>query len=142
MRVIFTDEISIKVGQERTSRVFVWRKKGEEYHKDCVNERKRSTGGMMFWGAFRKGKIGPRLFFKLEKGQKITSLVYRDQVLLGPLKIFMDESVSEGVQPIVMEDNALVHKGVNKELRSRLEWAEYEHPPNSPDLNPIEHIWA
>ena len=48
MRVIFTDEMSIKVGQERTSRVFVWRKKGEEYHKDCVNERKRSTGGMMF----------------------------------------------------------------------------------------------
>ena len=142
MHVIFTDEMSIKVGQEQTSQVFVWRKKGEEYHKDCVNERKRSTGGMIFWGAFRKGKIGPGLFFKLEKGQKITSLVYRDQVLLGPLKTFVDESVSEGVQPIVMEDNALVHKGVNKELRTRLGWTEYEHPPNSPDLNPIEHIWA
>ena len=61
MHVIFTDEMSIKVDQERTSRVFVWRKKGEECHKDCVNERKRFTGGMMFWGAFRKGKIGPEL---------------------------------------------------------------------------------
>src|SRR6202043_1655869 len=78
-RVIFTDEMSIKVGQERTSRVFVWRKKGEEFHKDCVDERKRSTGGMMFWGAFRMGKIGPGFFFKLEKGQKINSVVYRDQ---------------------------------------------------------------
>ena len=97
---------------------------------------------MIFWGAFRKGKIGSGLFFKLEKGQKITSLVYRDQVLLGPLKTFVDESVSKGVQSIVMEDNAPVHKGVNKELRSRLEWAEYEHPPNSLNLNPIEHIWA
>ena len=48
MRVIFTDEMSIKVGKERTSRVFVWRKKGEEFHKDCIDERKRSTGGMMF----------------------------------------------------------------------------------------------
>ena len=48
MRVIFTDEMSIKVGQEQTSRVFVWRKKGEEFHKDCVDERKKSTGGMMF----------------------------------------------------------------------------------------------
>ena len=116
--VIFTDEMSIKVGQERTSRVFVWRKKGEEYHKDCVDERKRSTEGMMFWGAFRMGKIGPGFFFKLEKGQKITSVVYRDQVLLGPLKTFVDESRSVGFEPIVMEDHAPVHKGVNRELRN------------------------
>src|SRR5579862_8154305 len=87
-------------------------------------------------------KIGPGFFFKLEKGQKINAVVYRDQVLLGPLKIFVDESRSEGFEPIVMEDNAPVHKGVNKEIRKQLKWIEYEHPPNSPDLNPIEHIWA
>jgi hypothetical protein len=93
----------------------------------------------MFWGAFRMGKIGPGFFFKLEKGQKINSVVYRDQVLLGPLKTFVDESRSEGFEPIVMEDNAPVHKG---EIQKQLKWIEYEHPPNSPDLNPIEHIWA
>ena len=141
-RVIFTDEMSIKVGQERTSRVFVWRKKGEEYHKDCVDDRKRSTGGMMFWGAFRGGKMGPGFFFELKKGQKINSVVYRDQVLLGPLKTFVDESRSEGFNPIVMEDNAPVHKGACNEPRKMLKWVTYEHPPNSPDLNPIEHIWA
>jgi hypothetical protein len=141
-RVIFTDEMAIKVGQERTSRVFVWRKKGEEYHKDCVDERKRSTGGMMFWGAFRGGKMGPGFFFDRAKGQTINSVVYRDQVLLGPLKTFVDESRSKNFEPIVMEDNAPVHKGVNKEERKRMNWIPYEHPPNSPDLNPIEHIWA
>ena len=142
MCIIFTDEMSIKVGQERTSRVFVWRKKGEEYHKDCVDARKRSTGGMMFWGAFRRGKIGPGFFFELAKGQTINLVVYRDQVLLGPLKTFVDESCSKDFEPIVMEDNATVHKGVNKEIRKQLKWIEYEHSPNSPDLNPIEHIWA
>src|SRR2546423_3173396 len=141
-RVIFMDEMAIKVGQERTSCVFVRRKKGEEYHKDCVDERKRATGGMMFWGAFRGGKMGPGFFFDLPKGQTITSVVYRDQVLLGPLKKFVDESCSKDFEPIVMEDNASVHKGVNKEERNRMKWVEYEHPPNSPDLNPIEHIWA
>ena len=141
-RVIFTDEMSIKVGQERASRVFVWRKKGEEYHKDCIDARKRSTGGMMFWGAFRYGKVGPGLFFQLEKGQKINSTVYRDQILLGPLKTFVEESHSEGFEPIVMEDNAPVHKGVCMAARKELKWLSYEHPPNSPDLNPIEHIWA
>jgi Transposase len=87
-RVIFTDEMSIKVGMDRLSIMWVWRKPGEEFHKDCVNLRKRSTGGMMFWGAFRMGKVGPGLFFQLEPGQKITSKVYRDQVLLGPQKTF------------------------------------------------------
>ena len=140
MRVIFTDEMSIKVGQKRTSRVFVWPKNGEEFHKDCVNERKRSTGSMMFWGAFRMRKMGPGFFFKLERGQTINSVVYRDQVLLGPLKTFVDESRLEGFDPIVMEDNAPVHKGVNKEKRKELKWIEYEHPPNYQDLNPIEHI--
>ena len=142
MRVIFTDEMAIKVGQERTSHVFVWRKKGEEYHKDCIDARKWGTTGMMFWGAFRGGKMGPGLFFELEKGQTINSAVYRDQVLLGPLKTFVDESRSEGFEPIVMEDNATVHKGATKEARKRLKWIVYEHPPNSLDLNPIEHIWA
>jgi len=141
-KVIFTDEMSIKVGQERASLVFVWRKKGEEYHKDCINERKRSTGGMMFWGAFRGGKMGPGLFFKLEQGQKINSTVYRDQILLGPLKTFVEESCSEIPEPIVMEDNAPVHKGVCNEARKKLNWSTYEHPPNSLDLNLIEHIWA
>jgi len=41
-----------------------------------------------------------------------------------------------------MKDNAPVHKGVNKGIRNGLRWVEYEHPPNSSDLNPIEHIWA
>ena len=75
----------------------------------------------MFWGAFRKGKMGPGFFFKLEKGQKITSLVYRDQVLLGSLKTLVDKAFSEGVQPIVIEHNTPVHKWVNKKLRKRLE---------------------
>jgi transposase len=141
-RVIFTDEMSIKVGQERTSCVFVWRKKGEEYHKDYVDARKRSTGGMMFWGAFRGGKMGLGFFFELAKGQTINSVVYRNQVLLGPLKTFVDESRSKNFEPIVMEDNATMHKGVNKAARKKMKWVEYEHPPNSPDLNPIEHVWA
>ena len=36
-RALFADEMSIKVGLERTSVVYVWRKRGEEFHKDCVD---------------------------------------------------------------------------------------------------------
>jgi transposase len=141
-RVIFTDEMSIKVGMDCMTIMWVWRKPGEEFHKDCVNSKKRSTGGMMFWGAFRGSKMRPGLFFHLEKDQKINSTVYRDQILLGPLKTFVNESRSEIEVPIVMEDGAPVHQGACKKLRQGLKWPNYAHPPNSPDLNPIENIWA
>ena len=53
-RVIFTDEMSVKIGMERHSRDMVWHKEGEAFHPDCINYQKRPSGvGMMFWGAFR-----------------------------------------------------------------------------------------
>ena len=139
-RVIFTDEMSVKIGDQRKDIVWVWRKPGEEFHKDCVDPKKRSGAGMMFWGTFRGGKMGPGLFFQLNPGQKINSTIYRDQVLLGPLKMFQEESKNEIAEPIVMEDGAPVHKGVCEKPRKDMKWATYSHPPNSPDLNAIENI--
>jgi transposase len=86
--------------------------------------------------------MGPGLFFQLKLGQKISSAIYRDQVLLGPLKKFQEESLNDIPDPIVMEDGAPVHKGACKKPRKDLKWTTYLHPPNSPDLNPIENIWA
>jgi transposase len=86
--------------------------------------------------------MGPGFFFSLKAGQKINSTVYRDQVLLGPLKTFVNASQTRNFKPIIIEDNAPVHKEANKDAWKSLKWTEYEHSPNSPDLNPIEHIWA
>ena len=97
---------------------------------------------MMFWGTFRGGKMGLGLFFDLKSGQKINSVIYRDQVLLGPLKDFYMESLIDISEPIVIEDRASVYKGAAKQARVDLKWMTYKHPPNSPDLNPIENIWA
>ena len=88
------------------------------------------------------GKMGPRLFFDLQGKERINSTVYRDQVLLGSLKQFREESVIDIPEPIVMEDGAPVHNDVCKHARQMLKWTAYMHPPNSPDLNPIENIWA
>jgi transposase len=134
--------MSVKIGEQRKDIVWVWRKPGEEFHKDCVNPRKWPGAGKMFWGTFRAGKMGPGLFFQLKPKQKISSTIYRDQVLLGPLKKFREESLSDISDPIVMEDGASVHKGVCKKPRKDMKWLEYLHPSNSPDLNPIENIWA
>jgi len=61
---IWTDELSVKVGMQRSSRDWIWRRDDEEFHPDCIDYKKRATGtGMMFWGEFRWGRMGPGVFF-------------------------------------------------------------------------------
>ena len=42
----------------------------------------------------------------------------------------------------MFEDNAPVHKKDYIPVRQELGMTCHQHPPNSPDLNPIEFIWA
>jgi transposase len=141
--VLFSDEMAVKLFMERRSKDYVWRTTEEEYHPDCINYGRRPTGvGLMFWGVFRKGKMGPGLFFDLDKGETVNSTVYRDQILLGPLQQFWEESFEDIALPIVMEDNAPVHKKVCIPAREALGMPVLDWPPNSPDLNPIENIWS
>jgi len=56
--------------------------------------------------------MGPGLFFDLEKGETVDSMVYQNQILLGPLQQFWEDSFEDGTLPIVMEDNAPVYKKV------------------------------
>src|SRR5439155_24577808 len=74
---------------ERRSKDYVWRTAEEEFHPDCIDYARHPKGtGLMFWAVFRKGEMGPGLFFDLEKGESVNSTVYRDQILLGPLQQF------------------------------------------------------
>jgi transposase len=146
-RVIWTDESSIKVGETRSGNCWVWRKKGEALHPDCVEKKKKRGTGNTFWGAFRLKKKGPGFFIKPERGENgkpksITSATYRDQVLTDPLQQFRLESREElGEEPLIMEDNAPTHKKYAIPARNALGFESMNWPPNSPDLNPIENVW-
>ena len=140
-RVIWTDESSFHIGARRGSVDWIWRTPQDEFHRDCIDHKKRQSAGTMFWGCFRWGKMGPGVFFRLPKGTNITS-IYQDQILLGPLQDFWMESFLDLKDPIIMEDGASVHKGVCVNARKVMGCKTQPHPPNSPDLNPIENIWA
>jgi len=86
--------------------------------------------------------MGRSVFFDLEEGESINSMVYREQILLELLKDFWEESFRDLEEPIMVEDIALVHKKVCISMKQELGMICHQHPPNSPDLNPIEHIWA
>jgi len=78
---------------------------------------------MMFWGAFRWGKMGPGVFFDPEDEKKVNSTIYQDQILKGLLQEFWEKSFGDVKVPIVMEDNAPLHKkrciSVRKELEMK-----------------------
>jgi hypothetical protein len=41
---------------------------------------------MMFWGAFRWGKIRTEVLFNLGEGKKVNFVVYRDQIPFGTVE--------------------------------------------------------
>lgn len=45
--------------------------------------------------------------------------------------------------PRIVEDNAPIHSSaVNEAQAAKQGFAYLDHPPSSPDLNPIENVWA
>jgi len=63
-----------------------------------------------FQGHLDGGEWDQVYFFDLDDENKINCTVYRDQILLEPLKEFWKDLFYEIQEPVVMEDNALCTK--------------------------------
>jgi transposase len=76
-------------------------------------------------------------------GGGFNSEAYVMQVLNGPLKQFIAHMEEvKGHKMLVVEDGAPAHRGKPaKKARHELGIKQIPHPPNSPDLNPIEPLW-
>ena len=67
---------------------------------------------------------------------------YVDLVLGGPLwEVYLEQSEEKGIVK-VMEDGAPTHRSkVAQSFRSQNSLESLPHPAQSPDMNPIEHVW-
>jgi transposase len=152
--VIWTDESSIPLGGIPITK-YVTRRPKEEYLPNNIQPTFQSgRKSIMVWGAIADGVKGPLIKIECsevnvdksgrKKGGGFGGKQYVKQVLEGPLSEFIAQMKNRGHQEIlVIEDGAPAHRSnAAKTARSRLGIKTINHPPFSPDLNPIEPIWA
>ena len=133
--IVFSDESRFQKGCDNQ-----WRRiRRGQWNESCYSERKKFPTGCMVWGAISLNYRTPLI--KCSSG--VTSLEY--QKIIEESGLIQDMDAKHGRSKwTFMQDGAACHTAKTTE-----EWLDDQHvcvipgwPPNSPDLNPIEMVWA
>lgn len=137
LQVIFSDETWLYVLDNRGS--FVWRRPGEEYDSCCVSPRVKHPTKVMVWSCISASGCGR---IHAVEGT-MNSEQYVKVIKSKLLPTIQDWTTEEHKEWIFMQDGASCHtsrKAKEFLVRSKLELLSWHG--NSPDINPIENMWA
>ena len=138
-RQMFSDEVWAMGGAHTASFVTVLANGSETYLPECLQHKYSKAPAWMFHGCIVNGTKGPALFWEKEWGS-INSVKYNEHVL-SRVADFIAEHANAGY--IFMQDDAPSHRSYETKINlldRGIRWI--KHPPYSPDLNLIEHVWT
>ncbi len=120
-------------------RVRIWRKEYESMDPSClVSTVQAGVGGVMVWGIFSWYTLGPLVPIEHNLNAKAYLSIVADHVHPFMTTVYLS---SDGY---FQQDNAPCHKAQiisDWFLEHDNEFSLLTCPPQSPDLNPIEHLW-
>ncbi|GBL98376.1 Transposable element Tc1 transposase [Araneus ventricosus] len=133
--VLFADERKYNIfGSD--GRIMVWRRKNEELNpKNLVGTVKYGGGSVLVWRCMSASGLGNLVFIGGIMNHALYLNILKDNLKLSAQNL--------GIANIFFyQDNNPKHTSLNVRV-----WCLYncpqnlKTPPQSPDLNPIEHIW-
>jgi len=144
-RVIWSDECAVqKDSNPRQMWVFRHQNKREKYAPTNIHGRSKDGDiYQMIWGCFGSDKLGPIVFID----GKINSDKYIE-LLRSNFLPYVDALINDGATNITFQqDNATPHTAKKSCAWMEEEFKEREielmvWPSNSPDMSPIENLWA
>src|SRR5579859_4762101 len=144
-RVIWSDESAIQKDSIATG-VWGFRRQNKKEKYAAWNVRMKARAGnlsQMIWGCFVADKLGPIVFISESVNQDVYMQMLRTEFNLFLEALATDTQTTYKFQ----QDNA--HPHISKRTPKFLEALAKKHrltimdwPTNSPDLSPIENLWA
>jgi len=137
-RVLWTDESKFNALSNDSKSRRVWRRQGERMNKKYITPTVKFGGGSVFaWGCMSSSGAGALHHVDEIMDSAVYVDILHKEVPISTKKLFKKQKW------VFQADNDPKHASkMAKAFVAEKQWSVMEWPPQSPDLSPIEGLWA